>query len=139
MFSETGPRSFPHQVEIVEDTIAEGSEELSVNLSSAVPGDKGVAFHRNAAQLKLMDDDSKEIIDYKLHSLCTVVRCVVHSCHCTLHETSSRFVVSLFPCWLQITTLAGCVCFQVGVRVGAHLVLDLGYRTVHFFGFALLQ
>ena len=88
MFSETGPRSFPYQVEIFEDSIAEGSEELSVNLSSAVPGDKGVAYHRNAAQLKLMDDDSKEIIDYQLHSLCTVVRCVVHSCHCALHESS---------------------------------------------------
>lgn len=49
-------------MEVFDDSIAEGAEELFVNLSAAAgPQDKGVAFHRNAAQLNITDNDSKTI------------------------------------------------------------------------------
>jgi hypothetical protein len=58
-----GPRYFLYRVDVLDDSIAEGPEELFVNLSAAAgPGDKGVAFHRNAAQLIIVDNDSKTII-----------------------------------------------------------------------------
>ena len=61
-FTESGPRHFLYRVSVFDDFIAEGPEELFVNLSAAAgPGDKGVAFHRNAAQLTIVDDDSKTI------------------------------------------------------------------------------
>lgn len=48
---------------VFDDSVAEGPEELFVDLSAAAgPTDKGVAFHRNAAQLTIVDDDSKTII-----------------------------------------------------------------------------
>ena len=59
-FAELGPRHFLYGVNVLNDSIAEGPEELFVNLSAA--GDKGVAFHRNAAQLSIVDNDSKTII-----------------------------------------------------------------------------
>ena len=57
-FTETGPRSFLYQVDIFDDVIAERSEELFVRLSATTPGEKGVVFHRNAAQFSIIDNDS---------------------------------------------------------------------------------
>lgn len=55
-FSEDGLRTFQFPVEIVEDDIAEGTERLTVRLSS-LPGETGVAFHRDTAQINIIDDD----------------------------------------------------------------------------------
>ena len=66
-FSEPGPRHFLYRVDVLDDAIAEGSEELFVNLSAGGgPEDKGVAFHRNAAQLSIVDNDSKTIMKIQL-------------------------------------------------------------------------
>ena len=57
-FSETGPKNFLYRVNVFDDMIAEGSEELFVRLSTTVAEEKGVVFHRNAAQLSIIDSDS---------------------------------------------------------------------------------
>ena len=44
-------------MEIFEDAIAEGTERLTVQLS-APPGETGVTFHRNSAEISIVDDDS---------------------------------------------------------------------------------
>ena len=46
-------------MDIFDDAIAEGLEELFVNISAAVTEDRGVVFHRNAAQVTIVDNDSK--------------------------------------------------------------------------------
>ena len=56
-FSEGGARSFPYPVEIFDDAIAEGIERLTVRLSTP-PGETGVTFHRNSADISIVDDDS---------------------------------------------------------------------------------
>ena len=61
-FSEDGTRRFPYPVEIFEDTIAEGTERLTVRLS-APPGETGVTFHRDSTEISIIDDDSITIID----------------------------------------------------------------------------
>ncbi len=69
-FAELGPRHFLYRVDVLDDSIAEGPEELFVNLSAA--GDKGVAFHRNAAQLVIVDNDSNIIDSSESHNLPSV-------------------------------------------------------------------
>ena len=74
VFAESGPRHFLYRVNVFDDSVAEGLEELFVNLSAAAgPADKGVAFHRNAAQLTIVDDDSKTIITSLIVLLSTAV------------------------------------------------------------------
>ena len=47
-------------MEIFEDDIAEGTEQLTVQLL-APPGETGVAFHRNSAEISIIDDDGNTI------------------------------------------------------------------------------
>ena len=59
-FTEDGPRSFVYTVEILQDNIAEGPEQLTVQLS-APSGERGVDFHIDSSLLRIIDDDGKDI------------------------------------------------------------------------------
>ena len=57
-FTEDGPRSFVYTVEILQDDIAEGPEQLTVQLST-LPGETGVDLHTDSSFLRIIDDDGK--------------------------------------------------------------------------------
>ena len=55
-FTESGPRSFVYTIQILQDNIAEGPEQLTVRLFT-LPGETGVAFHTSASIVRIVDDD----------------------------------------------------------------------------------
>ena len=55
-FTEPGASSFLYTVDILQDAIAEGSEQLFVRLSAS-PNETGVSFHRNTAEISIIDND----------------------------------------------------------------------------------